>query len=165
MAVKSKGKIDIITFFYGFGAAVVLVGSMFKFVGWDYANELFITGLSVEALVFLVSAFERTQDDKEYEWEKVFPQLDHAEGGLQDPAAESYKQALGQFTASISSLSGQINSLNEAVLLMRQELEKNAKAGQQMHEKMEDFNKQLGEYNAFMHKINGKYREFLSESN
>jgi uncharacterized protein YceH (UPF0502 family) len=36
---------------------------------------LFIVGLAIEAVVFLVSAFERTKSEKEYAWENVFPQL------------------------------------------------------------------------------------------
>ena len=77
--MKDKGKLSPITFLYGFGAAVVLVGAMFKFLGWNYANEMFVVGLSIEALVFLVSAFERTTEDKEYEWDNVFPQLNDGE--------------------------------------------------------------------------------------
>ena len=54
--MKDKGKLKPLTFLYGFGAAVVLVGAMFKFLGWNYANQMFVVGLSIEALVFLVSA-------------------------------------------------------------------------------------------------------------
>ena len=53
---ESKGKLDLITFIYGVGAAIVLVGAMFKFLGWNYANEMFIVGLTVEAIVFLISS-------------------------------------------------------------------------------------------------------------
>ena len=75
MTKKVKGKLNIITFIYGFGAAVILIASMFKFIGWDYANELFVFGLSIEATIFLISAFERSTPDKDYNWENVFPQL------------------------------------------------------------------------------------------
>lgn len=70
---RSKGKLDPTTIAYGVGAAIVLVGAMFKFLGWQYANELFVIGLSVEALIFLISAFELSEDDKEYHWETCFP--------------------------------------------------------------------------------------------
>ena len=71
MSNKTKGKLDAITFIYGFGAAVVLVGAMFKFLGWQFANEMFILGLSIEAIVFLISAFERKTEENEYKCQEV----------------------------------------------------------------------------------------------
>jgi peptidoglycan hydrolase CwlO-like protein len=161
MANKAKGKLDLTTFFYGFGAAVVLVGSMFKFVGWDYANELFITGLSIEALVFLVSAFERTTDDKEYQWENVFPQLT-SEGSGEGVNLHSYQDAMKQFSGTLLELSEQIKGLNNSLNNVKEEMANNAKASKEMHEKVNGFNQQIGEYNEHMQKINAKYRDFLS---
>lgn len=160
MAKKSKGKLNLLTFFYGFGAAVVLVGSMFKFVDWDFANELFIAGLSIEVLVFLVSAFERTEDDKEYEWERVFPQLSQETEDKADIA--HYNSAMNQFGSTLNILSEQINGLNNAIGNIKEEMTQNATASREMHEKMQGFNKQLGEYNEHMEKINSRYKDFLS---
>ncbi len=161
MANKAKGKLDVTTFFYGFGAAVVLVGSMFKFVGWDYANELFITGLSIEALVFLVSAFERTTDDKEYQWENVFPQLT-SEGNGEGANMQGYQDAMKQFSGTLLELSEQIKGLNNSLSSVKEEMANNAKASKEMHDKVNGFNQQIGEYNEHMQKINAKYRDFLS---
>src|SRR5262249_28560043 len=49
------------------------------FLGWEYSNEFFIVGLTTEAIVFTISAFEFKaveEERKVYEWEKVFPELD-----------------------------------------------------------------------------------------
>ena len=48
---------------YGLGAAVVIVGAMFKLEGWAGATPMLITGLSVEALIFAFSAFEPKATD------------------------------------------------------------------------------------------------------
>jgi predicted transcriptional regulator len=40
----------------------------------------------------------------------------------------------------------------------------NATTSREMHDKMQGFNKQLGEYNEHMEKINSKYRDFLAGS-
>ena len=98
---KKKGKLDPITFIYGFGAAVVLVGAMFKFLGWNFANEMFILGLSIEAVVFLISAFERQTEDDDYKWEQVFPQLtsDSADGNSADMGG--YQNAMSQFASTL----------------------------------------------------------------
>lgn len=162
MANNNKGKLDLTTFFYGFGAAVVLVGSMFKFVGWDYANELFITGLSIEALVFLVSAFERTTDDKDYQWENVFPQLTSNSSNSDGVNMNSYQDAMKQFSGTLTELSEQIRGLNSSLNSVKEEMANNAKASKEMHDKVNGFNQQIGEYNEHMQKINSKYREFLN---
>ena len=94
---ESKGKLDLITFIYGVGAAIVLVGAMFKFLGWNYANEMFIVGLTVEAIVFLISAFERKVTEKEYQWEQVFPQLDNVDQAGNSVQTDGYQSAMQQF--------------------------------------------------------------------
>jgi gliding motility-associated protein GldL len=48
---------------YGLGAAVVILGAMFKLEGWAGATPMLILGLSVEALIFAFSAFEPKATD------------------------------------------------------------------------------------------------------
>lgn len=69
---SSIGK-KIMNFVYGAGAAVVIAGALFKIMHWEGANEMLILGMSVEAVVFLISAFDVPADD--YEWERVYPEL------------------------------------------------------------------------------------------
>lgn len=75
MQEVKKTQFDYINFVYGVGAAVILIAAMFKFLGWEYANEIFIVGLTTEAMIFLVSAFQWTSNESGYKWEKVFPSL------------------------------------------------------------------------------------------
>lgn len=58
---------------YGIGAAVVIVGAMFKIMHWAGANEMLVLGLSTEALIFFFSAFQPMPHEPE--WHKVYPQL------------------------------------------------------------------------------------------
>jgi len=58
---------------YGFGAAVVIVGALFKIQHWPGASEMLIIGLSVEAIIFIFSAFEPIHEDPK--WELVYPEL------------------------------------------------------------------------------------------
>lgn len=62
---------------YGFGAAIVILGAMFKILDWTGANFMIGFGLSTEALIFMLSAFEPRQED--VDWSKIYPEL--AEGG------------------------------------------------------------------------------------
>jgi gliding motility-associated protein GldL len=58
---------------YGFGAAVVIVGAMFKIMHWPFAGEMLVVGLSTEAVIFIFSAFEPIHEDPD--WTLVYPEL------------------------------------------------------------------------------------------
>src|SRR3954466_5495966 len=58
---------------YGFGAAVVIIGAMFKIMHWPGAGPMLVVGLSVEAIIFFFSAFEPPHE--EIDWSLVYPEL------------------------------------------------------------------------------------------
>lgn len=58
---------------YGWGAAVVIVGALFKIQHWPLASEFLIVGLSTEAVIFFFSAFEPLHE--EVDWSLVYPEL------------------------------------------------------------------------------------------
>ncbi|MEP1025532.1 MAG: gliding motility protein GldL [Crocinitomicaceae bacterium] len=58
---------------YGIGAAVVIVGALFKIMHWPGANAALIAGLGTEAVIFFFSAFEPLHEDPK--WELVYPEL------------------------------------------------------------------------------------------
>jgi gliding motility-associated protein GldL len=64
---------------YGWGAAVVIVGALFKIMHWPYAGTLLIAGLGTEALIFFFSAFEPLHE--ELDWTLVYPQLSGLDEG------------------------------------------------------------------------------------
>jgi gliding motility-associated protein GldL len=73
MAKKVGGFKKIIAMAYGLGAAVVILGALFKIMHWPGADEMLIAGMGTEVLIFLISAFEPTYED--YQWERVYPHL------------------------------------------------------------------------------------------
>lgn len=73
MKPGSKGWKKFMAKLYGFGAAVVIVGALFKIQHWAFASEMLIVGLSTEALIFIFSAFEPIHEDPN--WELVYPEL------------------------------------------------------------------------------------------
>lgn len=70
---KDKFYNGIMPKIYGIGAAVVIVGAMFKIMHWPGANEMLVVGLSTEAVIFFFSAFQPVPHDPE--WHRVYPQL------------------------------------------------------------------------------------------
>jgi gliding motility-associated protein GldL len=63
----------VMNFTYGMGAAVVIVGALFKIQHWPFASLLLIVGLLTEAFIFALSAFEPA--DEELDWSLVYPEL------------------------------------------------------------------------------------------
>jgi len=58
---------------YGFGAAIVIVGAMFKIQHWPGAGPMLVIGLSTEAVIFFFSAFEKPHEEPD--WSLVYPEL------------------------------------------------------------------------------------------
>lgn len=58
---------------YGLGAAVVIVGALFKIQHWPFANEMLILGLGTEAIIFALSAFDKPHEEPD--WSLVYPEL------------------------------------------------------------------------------------------
>lgn len=73
MKPGSKGWKLFMSKLYGFGAAIVIVGALFKIQHWPGASEMLIIGLSTEALIFIFSSFEPIHEDPN--WELVYPEL------------------------------------------------------------------------------------------
>jgi gliding motility-associated protein GldL len=73
MKPGSKGWTVFMAKLYGFGAAVVIVGALFKIMHWPFAGPMLVVGLSTEALIFIFSAFEPIHEDPN--WELVYPEL------------------------------------------------------------------------------------------
>lgn len=80
MAILSP---KVMNFCYGMGAAVVIVGALFKLMHWPGANEMLIAGLLTEAGIFALSAFDAPA--KDLDWSLVYPEL---AGGEASPKAK-----------------------------------------------------------------------------
>ncbi len=72
--IKSSGFKYAKNLLIGIGAAVVLLGALFKLESWEGASEMLIIGLSVEALIFFFLGV--LGPEKDYYWEKLYPGLD-----------------------------------------------------------------------------------------
>lgn len=83
--VRSKGYKNFMSKLYGWGAAVVIVGALFKINHWPGGTLMLIIGMSVETVIFFLSAFEPPH--VEFDWTLVYPQLagiPEGEEGLHD---------------------------------------------------------------------------------
>ena len=71
--VKSKGFKYLKNLIIGVGAAVVLIGALFKIQSWPYASEMLTVGLFTEAGLFLMLGL--LGPDPDYYWDKLIPGL------------------------------------------------------------------------------------------
>jgi gliding motility-associated protein GldL len=67
-------------YIYSFGAAIVIVGALFKILHLPGGDLVIGAGLGAEAIIFVISAFEPIHVDSPYKWENVYPELLDAQG-------------------------------------------------------------------------------------
>jgi len=95
---------------YGWGAAVVILGALFKIEHLPGASEMLIVGLSLEAIIFFFSAFEKPPT--ETDWSLVYPELAH----MEDPnAGKRPAQQLDDALAKAKIDNELIESLNDGL--------------------------------------------------
>lgn len=75
-----KGK-SLLNYAYGWGAAIVIIGALFKIRHLPGADFALTLGLGTEALIFFISAFEKPHE--ELDWSLVYPELAGGEGRAQ----------------------------------------------------------------------------------
>lgn len=78
---------------YSVGAAIVILGAMFKILHLPFGNQMLMFGMITEAIVFLLSAFEKPA--KEYKWEEVYPALVDEEGFISKAERAQIQQQSG----------------------------------------------------------------------
>ena len=69
---SKRGKV-LLNYAYGWGAAVVIIGALFKIRHLDGADLMLTIGLGTEALIFFISGFEKPSED--LDWTLVYPEL------------------------------------------------------------------------------------------
>jgi len=65
----------------GVGAAIVLMGALFKLESWEFASEMLIVGLTTEAIIFLMLGLLGPEPD--YYWHKLYPGLEDYNSRIQ----------------------------------------------------------------------------------
>jgi gliding motility-associated protein GldL len=94
MALLSK---KVMNMAYGLGAAVVIIGALFKITHLEFGvitgNLMLTIGLVVEAAIFALSAFEPVDDD--LDWTLVYPELANGEARKKTTKVETPSDAQG----------------------------------------------------------------------
>ena len=120
--IKSKGFKYFKNLVIGVGAAIVLLGALFKLESWEGASEMLIIGLTTEAIIFLFLGLIGPEPD--YYWHKLYPGLDDynsrisplTEGPAEGPMSkalngEVVEQQLGGMLTELQVMSKSLSSL------------------------------------------------------
>ncbi|MFV8344884.1 gliding motility protein GldL [Flavobacterium sp. ZB4P13] len=103
MALLSKKQMN---FAYGMGAAVVIIGALFKITHIEFGiitgNLMLTIGLIVEALIFALSAFEPVDD--ELDWTLVYPELANGVKGEAKKKVETPSDAQGLLSQKLDAM-------------------------------------------------------------
>jgi hypothetical protein len=144
---------------YGWGAAVVILGALFKIEHLPGASYMLMAGLGLEAIIFFFSAFEKQH--VEPDWSLVYPELAH----MQDPnAAKRPAQQLDDALEKAKIDNELVESLNDG-------LRSFGESAKQLNETISaasgisEYNSQIQEGVKNMNALNSLYELQLQASN
>jgi len=126
---QSQAKKKAFNMAYGLGAAVVILGALFKIAHFPGGTEMLTIGMIVEAAVFALSAFEPVEED--LDWTNVYPELaggtakdkeeaNDAQGLLSQKLDDLLQEAnldsekIGRLSESISNFAGAAEGMKPA---------------------------------------------------
>jgi len=139
---------------YGFGAAIVILGALFKLMDWPGAGAMLTVGLSTEAIIFFFSAFEKPHEEPD--WSLVYPELAY----MKDPddKASSTKTPVQELDkmlenanvdqALITRLGDSLRSFNETVESVNKSMDVVSATGE-YSDQMREAARKLAEINTY----------------
>lgn len=162
---QSKSTKKLFNMAYGIGAAIVILGALFKIqhfsIGPVSGGIMLTIGMAVEAAVFFVSAFEPVEED--LDWTKVYPELGDAEGegvgvnGMLSQKLDNLLQEAKVDTDLMTNLGNSIKSFHtaaEGLSVASESISSTAK-----------YNEQVELAAAQMESLNGLYQVQMENSN
>lgn len=111
-----KSKEAIYNFIYSIGAAIVIIGALFKLTHWSLGpltgNVTLAIGLITEAIIFTIFAFDTPKSEESYAWENVYPELldSHASPNPQHSSLAFQSEEVKELE---TSLSGKLDQMLE----------------------------------------------------
>ncbi|WP_289872225.1 gliding motility protein GldL [Duncaniella dubosii] len=161
-----EGGQRLFNFAYSIGAAIVILGALFKILHLSGGNTLLCIGMGTEVLMFILTAFDRPP--KEYHWENVFPELDGHEteretivGGrtntISTPSAGNQATVSGSVNCSVG-IPSSVNLSEEDRLSLSESIHRMSVAAEQLS-KMAELTTATQEYLSQMSAISAQMEQ------
>ncbi len=166
--VNSKRFKNFMAKLYGIGAAVVILGAMFKILHLKGADIMLVVGLTTESVIFLFSAFEKPGE--EYDWTLVYPELAGMDADDEDAGPST--QGRNQISASqeLDKMMEEAKIDGELIESLGSGLRKFGTAAEKLNETTEaaeatkDYEQQLSLASKNMESLNALYAVQLESS-
>ncbi len=159
---QSKKFKNFMSKLYGFGAAIVIVGALFKIQHWPASGFFLVLGLGTEAVIFFFSAFEPPHE--EVDWSLVYPELagmgdDDSHGKKEkpkktDPVAQKLDalmadakigpeliESLGKGLTSLGTNAGKLGDMSNAAVATEDYVKNMNKASQSVNAMSDSYSK------------------------
>lgn len=164
-----KGRI-LLNYLYSWGAAVVILGALFKLTHIKGANLMLFIGMGTEVLVFFISGFEKPfipkQDDEEDDYEA--PRLRGniiINGSSQQPVAQQPVQAPAAAAQSESPLNiGGVENITQDYIARVHDLTLKMEQMCRHSEKMEQSSEEIEQLSRNLISINTFYQMHLKSA-
>ncbi len=108
---RTKAFKNFMSKLYGWGAALVILGALFKIQHYPGAGIMLVVGLGTEALIFFFSAFEPPHEEPD--WTLVYPELAGIENENDTNRGDRRIQAGGSTNVQSITLSSNLDKLLE----------------------------------------------------
>ncbi len=171
MAAKTKSKDKMLNMFYSLGAAVVIIGALFKINHWSIGpldgTTVLAIGLISEAIIFVIFAFDPPAGD--YDWEKAYPELADGEPIARKAAVQADKTVEGgNLSKKLDDLLKDARIDAELVTGLKHSFEKLGHSVDALNQSTEDaknVSEQLNTLSNNLTSLNGVYGGMLSAMN
>lgn len=162
---QSKSTKKLFNMAYGIGAAIVILGALFKImhfnVGPITGGMMLTIGMAVEAVVFAISAFEPVEDD--LDWTKVYPELGEEDGeasGMQGMLSQKLDNLLREAEVDTQLM----NSLGESIKNFQNAAEGLNVASESISA-TQNYNERVEQAASQMESLNGLYQVQMENAN
>ncbi len=138
---------------YGWGAALVIIGALFKLQHWPGAGAMLTVGLGTEAVIFFFSAFEKPHEDPD--WSLVYPELAYMKNPSTSDSKKTPVKELDNMLekanvdqALITRLGDNLRSFNETVEGVSKSMDAVSATGE-YSDQMREASRKLAEMNTY----------------
>lgn len=162
---QSKPTKKLFNMAYGIGAAIVILGALFKIMHYNIGpitgGMMLTIGMAVEAVVFAISAFEPVEDD--LDWTKVYPELGDEDGeasGMQGMLSQKLDNLLKEAEVDTQLM----NSLGESIKNFQTAAEGLNVASESISA-TQNYNERVEQAASQMESLNGLYQVQMENAN
>lgn len=148
--------------FYSWGAAVVILGALFKILHLPLANQMLMIGMITEALVFFISGFDNSADEPV---ERVLHSPSASVHADRSHFSPEYSEKMSVAAKSMEDFANTMNSINQVSLSLLASYKEISDSSQGVSADSQNFSNNIKSLNENVINMNGIYEAQLQSIN